>query len=31
LFYFCVFRPKIACQAPKWTNPFSINNIDLAS
>jgi hypothetical protein len=29
-FYFGVFIPKIACQAPKPPKPFPSNNIDLA-
>jgi hypothetical protein len=30
LFLIFIFRPKIACQAPKPLNPLSINNIRVA-
>jgi hypothetical protein len=28
--FFCVFSPKIACQAPKPLNPLPSNNIHVA-
>jgi hypothetical protein len=30
LFFFAIFRPKIACQAPKPPNPLPTNNIRVA-